>query len=142
MGFDIFEKKIMENLYSNITEIILLAFLAITFLQSGLDKIFDWKGNMNWLKEHFSKTFMANIVPLNLGIVLILEVLAGILCIAGIYKLIAESQKTLGLYGAVLSSLVLLMLLFGQRVAKDYDGARTIGIYFVPAIFAVFLLSS
>ena len=131
----------MENLYSNITEIILLAFLAITFLQSGLDKIFDWKGNVNWLKGHFSKTFMANIVPLNLGIVLILEVLAGILCVAGIYELITQSQKTTGLYGAVVSSLVLLMLLFGQRVAKDYDGARTIAIYFVPAIFTVFLLS-
>lgn len=131
----------MENLYSNITEIILLAFLSITFLQSGLDKIFDWKGNVNWLKGHFSKTFMANIVPLNLGIVLILEVLAGILCIAGIYKLITEGQKTMGLYGAVVSSIVLLMLLFGQRVAKDYDGARTIAIYFIPAIFTVFLLS-
>jgi len=35
---------------------------------------------------------------------------------------------------------VLLMLLFGQRVAKDYDGARTIAIYFIPAVILVFLL--
>lgn len=132
----------MESLLKYITEILLLAFLAITFLQSGLDKLFDWKGNVSWLKEHFSKTFMAHVVPLNVAIVLILEILAGILSVLGIYQLIANNNKTLGLYGAIVSCIVLLMLLFGQRVAKDYDGARTIAIYFVPAIFVVFLLSA
>ena len=131
----------MENTLKHITEILLLAFLIITFLQSGFDKIFDWKGNVGWLKEHFSKTFMANMVPLNVAVVLILEMIAGILCLLGIYQLIASDDKSFGLYGAILSCVVLLMLLFGQRLAKDYDGARTIAIYFVPAIFAVFLLS-
>lgn len=132
----------MENILKHITEILLLAFLIITFLQSGFDKIIDWKGNVGWLKEHFSKTFMANMVPLNVGIILFTEMIAGILCVVGIYQLIANNDKTFGLYGAILSCIVLLMLLFGQRVAKDYDGARTIAIYFVPAIFAVFLLST
>ena len=86
----------MENILKHITEIILLAFLAITFLQSGLDKIFDWKGNVVWLKEHFSKTFMANMVPLNVAIVLILELIAGILSVLGIYQLIVNSNKTFG----------------------------------------------
>lgn len=125
-----------------ITEILLLAFLAITFLQSGVDKITDWNGNVSWLKEHFSKTFMKNMVPLNLGIVLILEVVAGALAIIGIVNLLTSGDKTMGLYSAVLSCITLLMLLFGQRVAKDYDGARTIVIYLMPAVFAVFLLGS
>lgn len=132
----------MENTLNNITEILLLAFLIITFIQSGFDKILDWEGNVSWLKEHFSKTFMANMVPLNVAIVLIVEMIAGILCVIGIYQLIANNDKTFGLYGAILSCITLLMLLFGQRIAKDYDGARTIAIYFVPAIFAVFLLSA
>lgn len=132
----------MESMLKHITEILLLAFLIITFLQSGFDKIFDWKGNVGWLKEHFSKTFVANMVPLNVGIILIAELIAGVLCVIGIYQLISNDNKTIGLYGAILSCIVLLMLLFGQRVAKDYDGARTIAIYFVPAIFAVFLLSA
>ncbi len=132
----------MENTLKNITEILLLAFLIITFLQSGFDKIFDWKGNVTWLKEHFSKTFMTNMVPLNVAIILILEMTAGVLCVLGIYQLIANDDKTVGLYGGILSCIVLLMLLFGQRIAKDYDGARTIAIYFVPAIFAMFLLSA
>jgi len=31
--------------------------------------------------------------------------------------------------------------LFGQRLAKDYDGARTIVIYFIPAVMLVNWLS-
>jgi len=34
-----------------------------------------------------------------------------------------------------------LLLLFGQRLAKDYDGARTIVIYFIVAVGAVYLLN-
>ena len=132
----------MENLNNHITEILILLFLIITFLQSGIDKITDWKGNVSWLKEHFSKTFIKNVVPIALAKILVFEVIAGILCIIGIYKLIAENNITYALYGAILSCFVLLVLLLGQRIAKDYDGARTIVIYFVPAIFAVFLLAN
>ena len=131
----------MENTFKHITEILLLAFLIITFLQSGLDKIIDWKGNVSWLKDHFSKTFMKNMVPFNVAVILLIEIMAGVLCLIGIYQLITNNDKTFGLYGSVLSCVALLMLLFGQRLAKDYDGARTIAIYFIPAVFAVYLLS-
>ena len=73
---------------------------------------------------------------------LILEIIAGVLCVVGIYMLIANNQNAIGLYGAILSCVVLLVLLFGQRIAKDYDGARTIVIYFIPAIFCVYLLAN
>jgi hypothetical protein len=49
--------------------------------------------------------------------------------------------KGLGFYGAILSCITLLLLLFGQRIAKDYDGARTIVIYFIPAVVLVNWLS-
>jgi|GEM_PF-6869632 len=49
------------------------AFLAILFLQSGLDKVLDWKGNLSWLKGHFGKTFLKNAVPLLLGIITLTE---------------------------------------------------------------------
>ena len=58
---------------NNIASILLLIFLAITFLQSSQDKIFHWKDNLDWLKEHFSKTPLRNKVPLALINVLILE---------------------------------------------------------------------
>ena len=132
----------MENLLNYITEILLLLFLIITFLQSGLDKILDWNGNISWLKSHFEKTFLSKMVPAMVAVVLIVEVVAGILCIAGTYQLLVNDNGLMALYGAVLSCIALLMLLFGQRVAKDYEGAKTIAIYFIPAIFAVFLLAS
>lgn len=120
--------------------ILILTFLAITFLQSGYDKIADWKGNVEWLKGHFSQTFIKNNVPAALGVVLITEVIAGALCVAGAIQLFANGSTVIGHYGAVMSCITLLFLLFGQRIAKDYDGARTIVIYFIPAILAVYWL--
>ena len=124
----------------HITQILLLAFLAITFIQSGLDKLVDWKGNLGWLKGHFSKSIFRNMVPLLLGVILLLECISGILAIAGAIQLATSDTKSFGFYAAILSCITLLFLLLGQRIAKDYDGARTIVIYFIPAVFLVFLL--
>lgn len=132
----------MKTILNNITEILLLIFLIITFLQSGIDKITDWSGNLSWLKGHFSKTPMKNIVPLMLGTVLIIEVIAGILCLIGIYQIATSGSSDIAFYGAILSCIALLMLLFGQRMAKDYAGAMTVAVYFIPAIFLVSLLQS
>lgn len=130
----------MNSILDHITEIILLLFLAITFLQSGLDKILDWKGNISWLKSHFSKTFMANMVEVNVAIILILETIAGLLAIIGIYQLLVNDNASLGFYASILSAITLLLLLFGQRVAKDYDGARTIVVYLIPTLFTLYIL--
>jgi len=54
--------------------------------------------------------------------------------------LATEGERIIAFYGAILSCISLLMLLFGQRMAKDYAGAMTIAVYFIPAIFLVFLL--
>lgn len=132
----------MDNLLKNATEIILLLFLIITFLQSGIDKVFDWAGNLSWLKGHFADTPLQNMVPLLLGILLLVEMMAGILCAIGIYQLIIMEKATFALYGAIVSCIALLMLLFGQRLAKDYDGAKTVAVYFIPAVFLVFILQS
>jgi hypothetical protein len=131
----------MENMQSYITEILILLFIIITFLQSGFDKITDWKGNIGWLSGHFSKTFLARQVPLMVATILVLEVLIGVLAIIGIVQLISVGEKTIALFACVLAAIVLLMLLFGQRVAKDYAGAFTITGYFVVVILGVFILS-
>ncbi len=131
----------MENITNYITEILILLFIVITFLQSGLDKITDWKGNIGWLKGHFSKTFLAGQVPLMVGIILVLEVLAGIMALVGIFFIISNGQTEIALYANVLAAITLLMLLFGQRVVKDYAGAFTIVGYFIVVILGVTLLS-
>ena len=131
----------MENAHSYITEILILIFIIITFLQSGLDKLTDWKGNIGWLSGHFSKTFLSRQVPLMVASILILEVITGILAIIGIVQLISGGKTLIALYACVLAAIVLLMLLFGQRVAKDYAGAFTITGYFVVTILGVYILS-
>lgn len=126
---------------NNPASFLILLFLAITFLQSGYDKLFYWNDNVSWLKEHFSKTILKNHVPLALGKILVLELVSGILSIVGMVQLVLNGDREYGFYAAILSSLTLLALLFGQRLAKDYDGARTIVIYFIPAVLAVFWLN-
>ena len=128
---------------TQVAPLLVLAFLAITFLQSGYDKIKDWKGNVEWLNGHFSNTVLAKQVPLALGTILLLEIVSGVLCVSGIIQNIMQDGviRGLGFYGAILSCITLLFLLFGQRLAKDYDGARTIVIYFIPAVMLVNWLS-
>ena len=130
----------MENLLAHATEILLLLFLTITFLQSGIDKALDWKGNLSWLTGHFSKSPFKSSVPLLLGIVMVMEIVSGVLSAVGIVQFLIEGESYIGFYGAIFASLTLLMLLLGQRVAKDYVGAQTIVIYLIPAVFAVYLM--
>ena len=126
---------------NNIASILILVFLAITFLQSSQDKLFHWKDNINWLKEHFAETPLRNQVPLALVNVLILELISGILCVVGAIEIAVNSGRIYGLYGAIFSCITLIMLLFRQRLAKDYDGARTIVLYFIPSVMAVYWLN-
>ncbi|MDX1328080.1 MAG: DoxX family protein [Arenibacter sp.] len=130
----------METLTNNATELLLLLFLIITFVQSAFDKMMDWKGNISWLQGHFKDTPFQGQVPLLLITVLVTELVAGVLCLLGMYMLVTEGGKSVALAGAVVACIALLMLLLGQRIAKDYDGARTIAIYFIPTVFLVFLL--
>ena len=126
---------------NNTASILLLVFLALTFIQSAYEKIFYWQENVDWLKEHFSKTRLKNLVNPSLVILVIFELISGILSIVGIIELLVNNGRTFGFYGAIFSSITLLMMLFGQRLAKDYDGARTIVIYFIPAVMAVYWLN-
>ncbi len=130
----------MEGITKHATELLLLLFLIITFLQSGIDKVVDWKGNLSWLTGHFSKTPLAGAVPLLLGTVLVSELAAGILSGIGLFQIMRSGSTSFAFYGALMSCISLLMLLFGQRIAKDYVGAKTIVVYFIPAVFLVFLL--
>ncbi|RIV34972.1 DoxX family protein [Flagellimonas lutimaris] len=130
----------MNNLFSNTTEILLLVFLTITFLQSGIDKILDWKGNLEWLTGHFSKSIFKGTVPVLLSIILVLEMLSGILSGVGVFQFAIDGESLYGFYGATLSAITLLMLLLGQRVAKDYAGAQTIVVYLIPTIFLLYLM--
>ena len=132
----------MDNLISNIPVYLILVFTVITFLQSGLDKLFNWSGNYEWLTGHFKGTFMGGMVSLLLGIILILEIIVGILALVALFTLYMNDDLTLALWALVLAATTLLMLLFGQRIANDYAGAFTIVGYFIVIIFGIFLVTA
>lgn len=132
----------MDNILNYLTELLILLFIVITFLQSGLDKALDWKGNVEWLKGHFGDTFLSGTVPLLVAVIMVFEIVTGLLAIAGIYGIVVNENTGLGLASAVLAGITLLMLLFGQRIAKDYAGAFTLTGYFIVVIFGVFLLTA
>jgi hypothetical protein len=117
------------------------AFLAILFLQSGIDKIIDHRGNLDWLKGHFSKSPLGGVVPILLTAITILEVAAGALSAIGCIILIVSRQTTVAFYGAVISAVVIIALFFGQRMAKEYAGAAVLVPYFVLALAAIYLLA-
>jgi len=117
------------------------AFLAILFLQSGIDKVVDRRGNLDWLKGHFARSPLAGFVPLLVTIVTILELAAGTLSAIGCVMVFARGDSTLAFYGAVISAVSLLALFFGQRMAKDYPGAATLVPYFLLTLAAIYLLA-
>lgn len=122
------------------TEILILLFLIVTFLQSGIDKLLDWKGNVSFIKEHFKNSPLKNNVPVLLGIILLIEIVASFLMIIGIYQLYVSGEKVMALLGVELCAITLIFLLIGQRLAKDYAGAMSLTVYFILTVFGVFLL--
>lgn len=126
---------------NNVASILILVFFGLTYLQSSYEKLFYWEDNVNWLKGHFAKTRLKNHVKLALANLVVMELISTILCFVGCIELMISNGRLFGFYGAVFSAITLLMMLFGQRLAKDYDGARTIVIYFIPAVMAVYWLN-
>ena len=131
--------RMPQSIY--VMQILASAFLGILFLQSGIDKVIDRRGNFEWLKGHFSKSPLARIVPALLICITILEVAAGALSAVGCLLVILLKNSTVGLYGAVLSAAAITGLFFGQRVAKDYAGAAVLVPYFLLTLVAIYLLA-
>jgi putative oxidoreductase len=122
-------------------EVLILLFLTVTFIQSGIDKLLDWNGNLSFIKEHFKSSPLKNSVPLLLGIILVVEIIAGILMSIGIFQLYTSEAKEIALLGIELSAMTLIFLLIGQRLAKDYAGAMTLAVYFIITIIGIYLLN-
>src|SRR5213596_220831 len=116
-------------------------FLAVLFLQSGIDKLVDRRGNLEWLKGHFAKSPLAGIVPALLTVITIIETAAGALSALGCVVIIFSRDSMVAFYGAVVSAIAIIALFFGQRMAKDYAGAAVLVPYFLLALSAIYLLA-
>ena len=122
-------------------QLLVSAFLTILFLQSGIDKIVDRQGNLQWLSGHFAKSPLGGMVPLLFTILTIIEVSAGLLSGVGFLTLLFVPSPTIAFYGAVVSAIAIVCLFFGQRMAKEYAGAAVLVPYFLLALVAIYLLA-
>jgi hypothetical protein len=113
-------------------------FLAILFLQSGIDKVIDFRGNQGYLTQHFGNTPLRGVVtPMLLGLTVI-EVSAGVLCAAGLVELLVLGTTRAAFWGISVAALAFCALFFGQRISKDYTGAAILPAYFLVAIVGLF----
>ncbi|HYH96971.1 DoxX family protein [Hyalangium sp.] len=120
-------------------QVLPVAYLAITFLQSGLDKVIDWKGNLGYVTSVFSKVPVLREQPkLMLLSLTLMELASGALSAGGIAMLVATGSPRLACAGGMVSGVTFLSLLFGQRVAKDYAGAAGLAPYFLVSLAAVY----
>ena len=125
----------------NYAVLLLLLLFSVTFGFSAWEKITDWKGNEMFLKSYFKETWVPPFVSMIMGVLLVVELLATVIGVLAMFQVIQyKNYNNLSLYAGLLYCLALLILLIGQRIAKDYDGARNIVIYFLPAVFLVFLV--
>jgi hypothetical protein len=122
-------------------QILASAFLGILFVQSGIDKVVDRRGNLDWLRGHFAKSPLAGTVPALLIATTILEVAAGVLSALGCVLLLLLRDSTVAFWGAIISAVAITALFFGQRIAKDYAGAAVLVPYFLLTLFAIYLLA-
>ena len=120
-----------DEIIKNLPALLGALLVAILFIQSGLDKVFDWKGNVEWLKGHFAKTILAPMVPLMLAKITVIELAAGLMSTAGIVYFFAAGSTALIFWAAVVGAGGIVALFFGQRIAKDYPGAAVLIPYFI-----------
>ncbi|GIW40505.1 MAG: hypothetical protein KatS3mg076_1082 [Candidatus Binatia bacterium] len=121
--------------------LLVTAFFAVVFGQSGIDKLLDRKGNLEYLREHFRESpFPPSSIPWLLSGLTALECAAALLCALGILSGSFFSRGwNLGGSGVATAGLALLALMFGQRLAKDYAGAAVVASYFAVALLGILL---
>lgn len=124
-----------------VMQLLVTAFLSGLFLQSGLDKVFDRKGNVDYLTDHFSKSPLGRFVLPMLSVITVMEVAAGIACGYGFLSLLLWKSTTWALWGATLAGMNILFLFIGQRINRDYVGAAVLVSYFLLVLAALYILS-
>ncbi len=129
----------LEQIARNLPALFAALLMSILFIQSGLDKVFDWKGNLAWLTGHFSKTFLSGMVPMMLATITVMELAAGLLSLAGIFYFLATASTVMIFWATAVGTASIIALFFGQRIAKDYPGAAVLIPYFILMLVLMYL---
>lgn len=123
-----------------LAQVLCVLLFAITFLQSSLDKVFDWKGNVGWMTPHFSKGPLRGMVVPLLFLLTLMELAAGFVCAAALVPLVFWGSTRLALVGVSLCAVNFVALFSGLRLSKDYAGAAGLVPYFLAGIVGLLLM--
>ena len=118
-----------------------LAFIAIMFLQSGIDKLYNFKKELGWIRQKFSRSFLYEYVGTLFTILTFSEIVSGFLAVGGFFQVLFTFNSSLAMLGACSATATMLMLFFGQRITKDYSGAASLVPYFIACVLTIFFLS-
>ena len=118
-------------------QILIAIFLFIAFFQSGLDKVIDRKGNLDFLKAHFSDSPLIKIIPIMLLILTFLEIIGSLMLGYGVYYAFVNRSTLWIFYGFVVIAITIIILFAGQRIAKDYLGAADLVPYFILIMLGI-----
>ena len=114
--------------------------MSILFLQSGIDKALNYKGNLAYFNDYFKNSILAKFPFLLLPIITIMEIISGILCLIGTYELFAYGDRRWAYWGLIGAASSLIALFFGQRMAKDYAGSVNLVVYIIACMLGLLQL--
>lgn len=127
-------------LLSYSTIILISAFLCISYFFSAFEKIKNWNETIMYYNEMFKGKLSSKVILYSIYVIILVEVSSTLLFIYGNFSLIYSESKIVLQYALVTSAILLLILLCGLRIAKDYQGAAQIGIYFLVNTFGLYLI--
>lgn len=119
---------------THLMQLAFAAFTATLFIQTSLDKLFNWKDQKEYLKEQFSKSLLNGSVPVLLPVITLVEFSAGLFSALGFGQILLTGNSGLGAIGMLCAVSAIIMLFFGQRMAKDYAGAASLVPYFLMTV--------
>lgn len=120
-----------------LVQALVAVFLAVLFLQSGLDKVLDWKGNRDLTAKLFEKSPLRRLSTPLLGLLTLMELSTGVLAAAGALAAVLLRSTEPVRFAELAGALTLLAIFFGQRLAKDYAGAAATVPYFLVTLLGL-----
>ncbi|MBQ0116659.1 MAG: DoxX family protein [Flavobacterium sp.] len=124
-------------LHPELFAILLMLFTCITFVISSYEKIADWEGTLQWMTPLFEKTILKNKVLWALYILVFFEVITAALGIAGLFRILWSNDLDLAKLANLTAGISYLLMLIGQRLVKDFEGAKNLVIYFITCLLGV-----
>lgn len=117
--------------------LVMLFFVAVLG-ESGLGKVLDYKGNLEYFRSQFNNSPLARMTRLLLPVITAMEVATGLLALVGLVQLWTGGDGKWGVWATSLGCLNFIALIFGLRMSKDYAGAAGVVPYLAVALIGLY----